>query len=258
MHDYIELVGLSRQESHVARLNARAQGRAQAYDRALLRSEVGPAVAKDSTPAYYGVELSKNIARSPNGYLICKDAVIGRTGKQRYLVSQLHSGQLQDLGLFGKFRANDVVDVWRDPEEVFSETALASFEDMPVTDNHPMNFVSADNHRNLARGHVRNIRQGDSALASGDLPLLGDLIITDKDLADAVVSRRKRQLSCGYGYKLAYDGERLSQVDITGNHVAVVSKGRAGEEARINDAAPDDHVARLNERARRRSAGFNE
>jgi hypothetical protein len=99
------------------------------------------------------------------------------------------------------------------------------------------------------------VRAGSTPLSTGDLPILADLHITDEALADDILARRKRQLSCGYNYHLAYDGDRLSQVGITGNHVAVVAKGRAGDAARINDAAPNDYVARLNDRARRRSIG---
>jgi len=47
-----------------------------------------------------------------------------------------------------------------------------------------------------------------------------------------------RYLSCGYKYHLAKMGDRLLQVDIRGNHVAVVPKGRAGPAARLADAAP--------------------
>lgn len=201
-------------------------------------SENTVAVATDAAMSYFGLALSENIARRPDtGYVICKDAVIGRTGKQQYLVSSLAPAQLKDLGLHGRYRSHEVVDVWRDSDEVFSAATLASFEDMPLTDNHPKDFVTAKNHRQHSRGHVRNIRRGDTPLTTGDYPILGDLIITDSDLAEDVLQRRKRELSCGYNYHLAYDGQRLSQVGITGNHVAVVPKGRAGAEARINDAA---------------------
>jgi hypothetical protein len=61
----------------------------------------------------------------------------------------------------------------------------------------------------------------------------------------------ERQLSRGYNDHLAWDGQRLSQAGITGSHVAVVAKGRAGEAARINDEAPNDVHTRLNDRARR-------
>jgi hypothetical protein len=66
------------------------------------------------------------------------------------------------------------------------------------------------------------------------LPILGDRYITDEALADDILKRCKRQLSCGYNYHLAQDGQRLFQAGITGSHIAVVAKGRAGEAARIN------------------------
>lgn len=200
-------------------------------------SEHTVAVATDAAISYFGLALSENICRTPEGYVICKDAVIGRTGKQQYLVSSLHSGQLSDLGLTGKYRPNEVVDVWRDPDEVFSPAALSSYEGKPITDNHPNEFVTAENWSEHSRGHVQNVRAGTIPLSTGDLPVLGDVIITDPDLGNQVIQRRRRELSGGYNYHLAYDGIRLSQVGITGNHVAVVPKGRAGAEARINDAA---------------------
>jgi hypothetical protein len=188
--------------------------------------------------SYYGVALSDNIARTDEGYVICKDVVIGRTGYQEYPVSQLSKSQLRDLGLLDRFNDPDeIVQVWRDPDEVFAPATIASFEGKPVTDNHPKEFVDADSHAELQRGHVQHIRRGETPLNSGDIPKLADMIITDPDLGEDVLQRRKRELSCGYTYKLAWDGNRLSQTQITGNHVAVVPKGRAGAEARINDSA---------------------
>jgi hypothetical protein len=40
--------------------------------------------------------------------------------------------------------------------------------------------------------------------------------------------------------------------------VAVVAKGRASDAARINDEAPDDYIARLNDRARRRAIAMKD
>lgn len=197
-----------------------------------------PAVAKDAAFAYYGVSLSENICKTPQGFVIAKDAVIGRTGAQKYPISALNRAQLSDLGIAGKYGAYDVVDVYRDPEEVFSPATLASFEGAPLTDNHPREFVTAKNISDHHRGHVQNVRRGTDPLATGEYPILADIHIMDADLAEEVLSRRKRELSCGYNYHLAYDGQRLSQVGITGNHVAVVARGRAGAEARINDSAP--------------------
>src|ERR1700753_314469 len=114
---------------------------------------------------YYGVPLSGNIARNDHGFVICKDAVIGRTGYQDYRVSQLSKTQLRDLGLLDRFNDPDeIVSVYRSPEEVFSDATIASFEGMTVTDNHPKEFVDAENNAALQRGHVQNIRRGDTPL----------------------------------------------------------------------------------------------
>jgi hypothetical protein len=64
-------------------------------------------------------------------------------------------------------------------------------------------------------GHVQNVRAGQAA--EHGPPILGDLHFTDADLADNVLKRRSA--NCGQRYHLAYDGERISQVGITGNHV---------------------------------------
>jgi hypothetical protein len=115
--------------------------------------------------------------------------------------------------------------------------------------------VDVRNYSDHNCGHLQNVRAGSTPLPTGDLPILADLHITDEVLADDILAKRKRQLSCGYNYHLAYDGQKLSQVNITGNHVAVVARGRAGDAARINDEAPNDYVGRLNDRARRRASG---
>jgi hypothetical protein len=53
--------------------------------------------------------------------------------------------------------------VRRTPEEVFSERAMASFEGMAVTIGHPRDFngdiifVTPDNWRQLAHGHIQNV-----------------------------------------------------------------------------------------------------
>jgi hypothetical protein len=53
-----------------------------------------------------------------------------------------------------------------DAEEVFSERTMASFEAMAVTIGHPKDFngniifVTPQNWRQLANGHIQNVRRG--------------------------------------------------------------------------------------------------
>lgn len=183
---------------------------------------------------YFGAHLSENIAETPEGYRICRNAVIGRTGFQNYKFSELADPD----GILGDDRGPDEdIQVWRDPKEVFSPATLASFEGKTLTLTHPDELLDPDNEQRHHVGHVQNVRAGTEPLESGDLPMLADIVVTDRGAIRAIDSGT-RELSCGYTYKLAKEGYRYDQRRLRGNHIALVPKGRAGDEARINDAAP--------------------
>ena len=135
---------------------------------------------------YFGTRLSENISRrEPEGYLICLNVPVARTGVQEYLPSE--------LGLPGP--DDHLIPVHRPESEVFAPACLASFEGMPVTDDHPSDpdGVNSENIRFLQRGHAHNIRRG--APPEDDL-LLADLIITVPRLIEEILSG-KREISCG-------------------------------------------------------------
>ena len=171
---------------------------------------------------YYGTRLSENISRrEPEGYLLCLNVPVARTGVQEYLP--------EELGLTGEdFR---MVPVFRPESEVFSPETVASFEGMPVTNDHPPDGVDIENIRRLQAGHAHNVRRGTGS--ESDL-LLADLIITDPALIDAILSG-KREISCGYTYELHEENNQYIQRKIRGNHIAVVEAGRAGSRVSIKD-----------------------
>ena len=174
---------------------------------------------------YYGTRLSENISRrEPEGYLLCLNVPVARTGTQEYLP--------EELGLPG---GGTLVPVYRPEAEVFSPETIASFEGMPVTNDHPPEGVDVSNIRALQKGHAHNIRRGSGEEA--DL-LLADLIITDPKLIELVLSG-KREISCGYTYELCEENGRYIQRKIRGNHVAVVDAGRAGPRVSIKDNKPE-------------------
>lgn len=191
---------------------------------------------------FYSIRLSENIAKTDEGYLICRDAVIARTGFQQYLGKELPADQLRKLGV--TVAAGESVNVYRPPEEVFRTETIASFEGKPITDGHPDGdeFVDSENIAELQQGHIQNVRKGTEPLESGEWPLIADILITHADLVRKVETDRLRELSGGYNYNLGLDVEQLIQKDIRGNHVALVPKGRAGQEARIKDSAPPEPV----------------
>lgn len=170
--------------------------------------------------AYYGDRISPHMTESPEGYLICHDVPIARTGLQEYLA--------WELALDGD--PERVINVGRRPEDVFEDAALASFEGKPVTDGHPSENVGPENYAAYQKGHVQNVRR------KGEY-IVADLYINDAGLADQVRNGVKREVSCGYLCDYVPDGAGYRQTKIRGNHVAVVPRGRAGHEVAIQDAA---------------------
>jgi len=175
---------------------------------------------------YFADRISDNISkREPEGYLICVNVPIARSGTQQYLQDEI--GQSGDKA----------VTVYRPEEEVFSPATIASFEGMPVTNDHPDDEegVNANNAQYLAKGHCQNVRRGTGK--DKDL-LIADLVIIDPQTIEDVMNG-KREISCGYNYELHEEDGRMVQRQIRGNHIAIVDKGRAGKRVCIKDSAPN-------------------
>lgn len=177
--------------------------------------------------AYYGSEISPHLVDTPEGFLICKDVPIARTGPQDYLARELQLDGDPDR----------LITVQRHPEDVFEEATLASFEGKPICDGHPPENVSPENYAAYTKGHVQNVRR------DGDY-IVADLYINDANLANEVRNNVKREVSCGYLCNYVPDGAGYKQSRIRGNHVAVVPKGRAGAAVAIKDAAPEAEKGR--------------
>ena len=170
---------------------------------------------------YYGTRLSENISRrEPEGYLLCLNVPVARTGTQDYLPEEL-----------GLQTDEKPIPVFRPEEEVFAKETLASFEGVPVTNDHPPDGVNLRNDRRYRMGHAQNVRRGTGE--ESDL-LLADLVITDSHLIDLILSG-KREISCGYTYDLSEENGQFIQRKIRGNHIAVVDAGRAGHRVSIKD-----------------------
>jgi hypothetical protein len=172
--------------------------------------------------AYYGSQISPHLVDTPEGFLICKDVPIARTGPQDYLARELMLDGDPDR----------LVTVQRHPEDVFEDATLASFEGKPICDGHPPENVGPENYAAYTKGHVQNVRR------DGDY-IVADLYINDANLANEVRNNVKREVSCGYLCNYVPDGAGYKQSRIRGNHVAVVPKGRAGAAVAIHDATPE-------------------
>lgn len=175
-------------------------------------------------------KLSEHKYKTPEGYLVCVDAVLSRTGKQKYMRSELFGDECKN--------PTDEVEVDRLEADVFDEKAMASFENKPICIEHPDEDVNVANHNDLSVGFVRDIKRGTD---NGQPVMLGTLVITDENAIDLVESGEYAELSCGYDCDIA-DDEHPTQRNIRGNHVALCKQGRAGI-ARIVDSVKDSLVS---------------
>lgn len=130
---------------------------------------------------YYGSRISPHMTETPEGYLICHDVPINRTGTQEYT-----AGEMQLDG-----DPERIITVNRYPEDVFDAAALASFEGKDVTAGHPPENLTPENHAAYSKGHVENVRRaGDQTIA--------DLHIKDATLISDIKNGIIREVSCGY------------------------------------------------------------
>lgn len=164
----------------------------------------------------FGSKISDRVWKDNNGQLICHDCILSRTGYYDYLESDI----LADGD------PTKIVKVFRTPEEVFDPESMASFENKPFCNDHPEEDVTPLNYRDLQVGYIRNIRRGTGELSNC---LIGDIIVTDQDVIDLILSGEKRQLSLGYDSIIEKDESgRYLMKKIRGNHLALVDEGRAG------------------------------
>lgn len=181
---------------------------------------------------FFKTRLGNTRFQLADSSILFKDVPIGRTGEQVYGAEELPELTPDSDGL---------IVVRRTPEEVFSERTIASFESMAVTIGHPKDFsgniifVTPENWRRLANGHIQNVRRGEGA--NSDL-LLADVIVKTPEAIQAVEDGDD-EVSCGYDadYRQISPGI-AEQYAITGNHLALVPNGRAGSRCALGDAMP--------------------
>jgi hypothetical protein len=191
---------------------------------------------------YLASPISDNIREMEDGTLVIESCPIARTGWMTYAVRDLPQEAARRLGVdVSNPSAN--IDLYRAPQDVFAPEFLASLNGRPITENHPPDFVTPDTFSKYALGHIQNVRKGDEPLDNGDWPIVADLIISGEPLVSKVLNKQLRELSLGYDYAIKRAGDQIRQVGMMGNHLAVVPQGRAGDEVRINDAAPANQVS---------------
>lgn len=172
-------------------------------------------------------ELGPQRHTTPEGFLICTGVPIARTGEYEYYANEGMSPGIEPDSS-GRIISR------REAADVFAPAALASFEGKPVTLGHPdVDEVTPEDWRQYAVGHVTNVRRGQGDDAD---KVIADLVISDAAAIDAINSGL-REVSCGYDVTVEQVEPGVErQTHIRGNHVALVTAGRAGPECAIRDS----------------------
>ena len=167
------------------------------------------------------------------GFLHIDDVTIARTGVQYYLESELFEN--------GR---NVKVGVARLKEDVLSENSIKTFKNIPLTDDHPKEFVTPKNFSKYQKGSIAIVKSDKDYLKT-------DLTVNDESLIKKV-QNGKVELSVGYFALLEEEegeinGEKYKykQTDIIANHLAIVQYGRCGSKCSL---LGDDGSLILNKR----------
>ena len=205
----------------------------------------------DAPTKFYTTEkLSGNLELTPDGFLLCRNVPIARTGSMIY-----GPGETEVEVGPGGYALIDC-----EPEDLFRPETIDSFNGKPVLDEHPQNRdngVAPDNWAELVKGTILNPRRSDNLLVA-------DLMVMDQETIEDVLGispgsfpelvssgriaevikdsagKAKREVSCGYeaDYEQLEPGKGR-KVNIVGNHVALVKSGRCGSSCMINDHLPE-------------------
>ncbi|MDN7413578.1 DUF2213 domain-containing protein [Burkholderia vietnamiensis] len=172
-------------------------------------------------------KLGPKRSLTPEGFLLCEDVPVARTGDMLYAEGEVPI----EAGPDGLIRIS------RTPEEVFRDETMASCQGKDVTLDHPDDFVAPANYTTLTRGVMLNPRRGSGI--EDDL-LLADILIKDPAAITAVQDEEIEEVSLGYeaDYEQVSPGRGV-QRNIVVNHVAIVPRGRCGPRCAIGDKEPE-------------------
>lgn len=132
---------------------------------------------------------------------------------------------------------------WRElrpASEVFDEASIDSLRGVTFTNDHPKEMVNRKNAKLVVCGHVSDIVEFDAKY------LKTSVTVTDDDAIAAIERKDKREVSCGYHSDLEktpgiFQGQPYDAIqrNIRYNHVALVKKGRAGQDVKVHMDSDD-------------------
>ena len=171
-----------------------------------------------TTSCRYDFSPIEKYELTPEGYLRVW-ASIARTGIQHYTDAD------------GSIRKE-----FRPKSEVASPESLASFAGKAITMEHPPALLDSENTKDYQIGFTGSEIVYDNGFVRAVMT------VTDRDVIERIMHGDVREVSAGY--RVNYDptpgvtdsGEHYNgiQTEISGNHVAIVRRGRAGPQVKLH------------------------
>jgi uncharacterized protein len=175
---------------------------------------------------YVTEKLGPKQSLTPEGFLLCEEVPLARTGMMIYGPDETPI----------KAGPDGIVRIMRENEDVFNAITIASALGKPVTNDHPEEDVVPESWKELTHGVSINVRRGEGAM---DDLLIGDLLITTPEGIKEVRDNGKIEISLGYEADYEETGPGMGrQSNIIINHIALVEQGRCGPRCAIGDAKP--------------------
>lgn len=163
-------------------------------------------------PKRFDVIGINNLNKNSSGFLTY-DLVAAQTGVFPYLDPE----------------TGDIVYELKHPDDLLTEEVLGQLKNLPVTDDHPWEFVNPDNSKELVKGMT-----SDTARIAGE-KLTGRATVFDSGLIGKVLNGNKKECSLGFECGIVeesgtYQGQKYDrrQTNFNLNHLAMVEKGRCG------------------------------
>jgi uncharacterized protein len=178
----------------------------------------GYLISMSETSFRYDLSPIEKYEVTPEGYLRAW-ATIARTGIQSYVNAD------------GSMRRE-----YRPEDEVSSGESLASFASKVITDEHPPELLDSDNTSKYQKGFTGSEIVYDNGFVKAVMT------VTDKSLISKIMRGDMKEVSAGYRVEfdsspgITPEGEHYdgTQRNISGNHVAVVRRGRAGPDVKLH------------------------
>jgi len=175
---------------------------------------------------YITEKLGPKQSLTPEGFLLCEEVPLARTGMMIYGPDETPI----------KAGPDGITRITREDEDVFNKTTIASALGKPVTNDHPDDDVVPESWKELTHGVTINVRRGEGAM---DDLLIGDLLITTPEGIKEVRENGKIEISLGYEADYEETGPGMGrQSNIIINHIALVEQGRCGPRCAIGDRKP--------------------